>query len=461
MRSLGRDRSMCAWDDFTQSATAARRSLAQARSGQIPPFLMLSVPGMSAREHRRCSELWVRDRVAASVPERTRLNFRFDLGVRDKLRVGYLSNDFHDHATAHLLIEALEATDRTRCELHAFSFGGNDHGAMRSRLSGAFEVFHDITASTDSDAASAVHAAAIDILVDLKGFTRGARTGIMMLHPAPVQVNFLGYPGTLGSGICDYIITDPFLTPLAAAADYAESFAYMPHSYQPHGRAALGRLPSRAEAGLPETGFVFCCFNQAYKFTPSVFDLWCRLLAATPDSVLWLLASDQAQGNLRGEALRRGVSPDRLVFAPQIGQSEHLRRLQLADLVLDTAPYGAHTTASDALWAGVPIVTCAGDTLASRVAGSLLHAVGLPELIASDEADYVAVALTLAAEPDLLLAAKARLARNRLTAPLFDEAAYARSLHDLYEQMWNRRRRGAGREPIWAAAAPPGSPRPG
>ncbi|GLH78128.1 hypothetical protein SSBR45G_30360 [Bradyrhizobium sp. SSBR45G] len=451
MRSLGRDRSMCAWDDFAQSSTDARSSLAEARSGQIPPFLLLSVPGMSAGEHRICSELWTRDRIAASHAERTRLDFRFDLTIRDRLRVGYLSNDFHDHATAHLLIEALEARDPGRCELHAFSFGADDRGAMRGRLHAAFDGFHDVTALSDSAAAAAVHAARIDILVDLKGYTRGARTGILMLHPAPVQVNFLGYPGTLGGGLCDYIITDPFITPLTAAADYSESFAYMPHSYQPHGRAALGPPPGRAEAGLPDDAIVFCCFNQSYKLTPPMFDLWCRLLDATPDSVLWLLACDQAEGNLRGEALRRGVAPGRLVFAPEMTQREHLRRLQLADLVLDTAPYGAHTTASDALWAGVPVVSCAGDTFASRVAGSLLHAVGCPELIAADEADYLAVALTLAAEPDLLQAVKDKLSRNRLVTPLFDAAAYARSLQDLYDQMWLRRRSGGAPAPIWAS----------
>jgi len=453
MRSLDRDRGMCAWDDFAEAATRVRALLAQAKSGQIPPFLLLSVPGMSAREHRNCSELWTRDRIAASAAERGRLDFQFDLSARDRLRVGYLSNDFHDHATAHLLIEALEAHDRQRCEPHAFSFGADDGGLMRPRLAGAFEVFHDVSALSDSAAASAIHAAGIDILVDLKGYTRGARTGIMMLHPAPVQVNYLGYPGTLGGDICDYIITDPFMTPIATADDYSESFAYMPHCFHPHGRqAALGRRPARAEVGLPETGFVFCCFNQAYKFTPPVFDLWCRLLDAVPGSVLWLLASERAEGNLRGEALRRGVSPERLVFAPEMSQSAHLGRLQLADLVLDTAPYGAHTTASDALWAGVPVVTRAGDTFPSRVAGSVLHALGLSELIAADDDDYVEVALTLATEPDLLQAAKAAALRNRLVTPLFDVAGYARSLQDLYQIMWDRRCQGTARGAIWAPA---------
>ncbi|MGA7810188.1 UDP-N-acetylglucosamine-peptide N-acetylglucosaminyltransferase, partial [Bradyrhizobium sp.] len=425
---------MCEWDDFALSAARMRALLAEEQSGRISPFLLLSVPGISAREHRGCSELWVRDRVTASLPERDRLAFRFDLAAREKLRIGYFSNDFHDHATSELLVETFEAHNRARCELHAFSFGADDGGAMRRRIGEAFDAFHDVSALSDSEVARAVHGAGIDILVDLKGYTLGARTGVMMLRPAPVQVNFLGYPGTLGAEICDYIITDPFMTPMAAASDYSEAFAYMPNSYQPHGRTcAIGRKPTRAEAGLPETGFVFCCFNQAYKFTPPVFDLWCRLLNAVPGSVLWLLGTEQAEGNLRGEALRRGVSPHRLVFAPNMEQSAHLGRLQLADLVLDTAPYGAHTTASDALWAGVPIVTCVGDTFASRVAGSLLHAIGLPELITDNEDDYLAVILALAADQGLLAASRAKLRRNRLTTPLFDVAAYTRALEDLYE----------------------------
>lgn len=439
LKSFSRDREMCEWDDFALSASRIRALLSAGEAGRLSPFLLLSVPGISGQEHRACSELWTRDRIAASIPERERLAFRFDLTARRKLRVGYLSNDFHDHATSRLLIETFEAHDRQRCELHAFSFGADDGGAMRRRVHDAFDAFHDVSALSDSEAARAVHGAGIDILVDLKGYTLGARTGVLMLRPAPVQVNYLGYPGTLGGGICDYIITDPFVTPMATAPDYSEAFAYMPHSYQPHGRrGAIGRKPARAEAGLPEIGFVFCCFNQAYKITPPVYDLWCRLLESTPGSVLWLLGAARAEGNLRGEALCRGIAPDRLVFAPDLKQSDHLGRLQLADLVLDTMPYGAHTTASDALFAGVPVVTCAGETFPSRVAGSLLHAIGLPELIAADEDDYLAVALALAGEPDLLEACKARLRHNRLTTPLFDVGAYTRALEDLYETMWQR-----------------------
>jgi predicted O-linked N-acetylglucosamine transferase (SPINDLY family) len=443
---------MCEWDEFAQSATHMRALLAEDRSGRLPPFQLLSVPGISAQEQRVCSELWTRERVAASISQRDRLAFQFDLTARQKLRIAYLSNDFHDHATARLLVETFVAHDRGRCELHAFSFGADDGGAMRRRINDAFDVFHDVSLLSDSETANAVHSAGINILVDLKGYTRGARTGVLMLRPAPVQVNFLGYPGTLGAEICDYIITDPFVTPMATASDYSEAFAYMPHSYQPHGReCVIGRKPTRAQVGLPATSLVFCCFNQAYKFTPPVFDLWCRLLEATPGSVLWLLSNEWAEGNLRGEALRRGVSPDRLVFAPHVDQSEHLGRLQLADLVLDTTPCGAHTTASDSLWAGVPIVTCAGDTFPSRVAGSLLHAVGLPELITTSEEDYFAVALALATEPDRLQACKAKLRGNRLTTPLFDVAAYTLALQDLYETMWERRRTGAARAPIWTS----------
>lgn len=452
LKSLNRSRQMCEWDEFAQSTADARDVIGQAQSGHVPPFFLLSVPGINAREHRDCSELWTRDRVAASLPERDRLAFRYDESAQGKLRVGYLSNDFHEHATARLLVESIEAHDRDRFELHAFSFGSDDGGAMRRRLNTAFDVFHDVSALNDAEIAQAVHGAGIGILVDLKGFTRGARTGVMMLRPAPVQVNFLGYPGTLGGDICDYIITDPFMTPLATSSDYSESFAYMPHSYQPHGRGdALGKRPARAAVGLPDAGFVFCCFNQAYKFTPPVFDLWCRLLDATPGSVLWLLCAEQAEGNLRGEALRRGVSPDRLVFAPDMKQREHLDRLQLADLVLDTSPYGAHTTASDALWAGVPVVTCAGETFPSRVAGSLLHAVGLSELIATSEEDYFAVALTLASDVELFEACKAKLRRNRLTTPLFDVAAYTLALEELYTTMWERHREGGSHRPIWTS----------
>ncbi len=453
IRYSGRSQDMCEWEAFDQSQSQVRAVLARDQGGEVPPFLLLSIPGISAHEQRVCSDLWVRDRIAARRPERDTLAFRFPITPRDKIRIAYLSNDFHDHATSRLLIETLEAHDHTRFEVHAYSFGVDDGGGMRQRLCSSFDAFHDVTAMSDTEAARTIHSAGIDILVDLKGYTRGARTGIMMLHPAPVQVNYLGYPGTMGGDTCDYIITDLFMTPMEIASAYSEAFAYMPHSYQPHGRKDIvGRRPERAELGLPKTGFVFCCFNQAYKITPTRFDLWCRLLNAVPDSVLWLLADERAQGNLRGEALRRGIIPDRLVFAPHMAQNDHLSRLQNADLVLDTSPFGAHTTASDALWCGVPIVTCVGETFPSRVAGSLLHAIGMPELIARNEEEYFSVALAFATQPGLLDACKAKLRRNRMTTPLFDVAAYTAALENLYGAMWERHRCGVAHTTIDAVA---------
>jgi predicted O-linked N-acetylglucosamine transferase (SPINDLY family) len=445
---------MCEWDEFADAAPRIRNLLAQGESNRLSPFHLLSTPGVTAREQRACSELWARDRLAARLIEREKLAFRFELTERRRIRIGYLSNDFHDHATSLLLIETFEMHDRERFELHAFSFGADDGKLMRPRIRGAFHIFHDISALSDIEAAQAIYEARIDILVDLKGYTQGARTNIMMLRPAPIQVNYLGYPGTLGADICDYIVTDPFMTPLASAADYSEAFAYMPNSYQPRGRkGTIGGKPTRSQVGLPETGFVFCCFNQAFKLTPRTFALWCRLLDATPNSVLWLLQAERAEGNLRGEAWSQGVAGDRLIFAPDMSQEDHLGRLQLADLVLDTTPYGAHTTASDALWAGTPIVTWAGETFPSRVAASLLHAVGLPELIADDEESYFELALSIANDPVRLATLKARLVRDRLTVPLFDVASYTRALESLYEIMWRRRRSGGPRANINAFEA--------
>lgn len=443
MKSISRSRAMCEWDDFASAAPQIRAALALTDGPPTPPFLLLSEPGITAREQRACSESWTAARLVAAGPLRARLDMRFDLSRRDRICVGYLSNDFHEHATAHLLVETLEAHDRSRFEIRAYSYSGGE-GAMRTRLRAAFDAFADISSLTDSEAARLINADGVDILIDLKGFTYGARTGVMMLRPAPVQVNYLGYPGTLGSGVCDYIVTDRYVTPPTSSSAYSEAFAYLPNAYQPHGRGApLHAPPSRAAAGLPAEGFVYCCFNQAYKLTPFIFDLWARLLDATPDAVLWLAAAPMAEGNLRNEMRERGIDARRLVFAPHLPQAEHLARLQLADLALDTAPFNSHTTASDALWAGVPIVTCAGDTFPSRVAGSLLHAIGLPELIAADFEEYFGIALGVAGDPLRSASLRAKLAANRLTTALFDVHAYTRALESLFEAMWRRRLAGA------------------
>lgn len=444
MRSFNRSRQMCEWDEFRDREAFVRARLNEPDGEPIPPFFLLSEPGVTAREQRTCSEIWMRKRLATAAAERTRLAFRFPTYDSEKIRLGYLSNEFHDHATALLLVETLEAHDRSRFEIHAYSYGQDDGKGMRRRLTRAFDHFHDIAAHSDADAARKINGDGIHILIDLKGFTKDTRTSVLALRPAPVQVNYLGYPGTLGAGLCDYIITNSYVTPDSAAGDYAEAFALLPHCYQPHGRKALiGPAPERVSAGLPEDGFVFCCFNQAYKLTPDTFHVWCRLLDAVPGSVLWLLASGIAEGNLRNEALRRGIGGSRLIFAPDLPQSEHLGRLQLADLVLDTAPYGAHTTASDALWAGVPLVTRPGKTFASRVAGSLLSAVELPELIVNSADDYFELALALASNSGWLMQLRRKLARYRMTTPIFDVEAYTAALERLYLEMWGRYRAGS------------------
>lgn len=437
-------RRMCEWDELPHWRQRFRRTLVNGWRGELfSPFLLLALPGIDAAEQRSSAESWMRGRCAAASAVRASRRFRDSSAPAQRIRIGYLSSDFHDHATAFLMIELFEQHDHQQFELFAYSYGASDGGAMRSRLEATFEHFVDVEALDISATAERIHADGIDILIDLKGFTRGTRTEVLAHRPAPVQVNYLGYPGTLGNGLCDYIITDHFLTPPGAAADYSESFAYLPDSYQPHGRALqVTAAPSRQAAGLPEQGFVFCCFNQSSKITPEIFEVWCRLLAHNPHSVLWLLADPMAEGNLRNLAMQHGVLPSRLVFAAHTSQDEHLARLQLADLLLDTLPYNAHTTASDALWAGVPLVTCSGDTFASRVAGSLLHAVGLPELITEDLEGYFQLALALSHDPARHQRLVSQLRSTRQSSALFDIQRYTRHLEALYRQMWARHQAG-------------------
>lgn len=459
MKFYDLSRSMCEWERLDEWRGKIRTALAGNQAGKISPFHLLSLPGMTASEQRACAELWMKPRIEASAMERLDMALTFGVSARPKIRLGYLSCDFHAHATSLLLVELLESHDRERFEIFAYSYGPDDGKGMRERLKKSFDRFIDIQGLSTSEAAQAIHGDEVDILIDLKGYTQATRTAILAFRPAPIQVNYLGYPGTLGGDLCDYIITDRFLTPPDSADDYSEAFAYLPDSYQPHGREGpIGARPTRAEAGLGEEGFVFCCFNQAYKITPDVFDVWCRLLADVPGSVLWLLKNALAEGNLRNEACRRGIAPDRLVFADDKPQIEHLGRLGLADLVLDTLPYNAHTTASDALWAGVPLVTCAGDTFPSRVAGSLLHAIGLPELITDDLEAYYELAFDLATRPARLSEIKRKLAGNRLSTPLFDIRTYTRDLEALFETIWQRYRDGEPPAAIGRIREPEGEP---
>jgi predicted O-linked N-acetylglucosamine transferase (SPINDLY family) len=447
MRHFERSRAMCEWSELPVWSARIRALMDDAAEGCVSPFHLLSLPGFSAAEQKHCAELWMQTRLHRSAEGRALWTSahpsRAPRAAGDRIRLGYLSGDFHEHATALLLIETIEAHNRADFEVCAYSYGADDGLAMRRRLEQAFDRFHCIETLSIEDAATLIYQDGIDILIDLKGYTQGTRSEILSYRPAPVQVAYLGYPGTAGGILCDYLITDRFLNPQASDADYSEAFAYLPHSYQPHrAPTALDPRPARADVGLPDEGFVFACFNQAWKITPLIFDVWCRLLDAVPGSRLWLLRDDEAEGSLRREALMRGVDPSRLIFAPPLPQAAHLARLQLADLALDTLPYNAHTTASDMLFAGVPLVSCPGDTFASRVAGSLLHAVGMGAFVVADLEAYYELAYSLATQPQRLDAWVQHLSDMRGRAPLFDVAAYTQALESLYRSMWSRQRAG-------------------
>lgn len=309
----------------------------------------------------------------------------------------------------------------------------------------AFDEFIDVRNMTDDQVSRLIREKEIDIAVDLMGVTQDCRMSILASRCAPVQVNYLGYPGTLGASYMDYIIADRAVAPLEMPHAFAEKIVYMPGSYQPNDnkRAIPEKTPARKELGLPEKAFVFCCFNNNFKITPEVFDIWMRLLKSVEGSVLWLLeATKTTADNLRCEAQQRGVAPERLVFAPRVMPEEHLARHRQADLFLDTLPCNAHTTASDALWTGLPVVTCLGQTFAGRVAGSILYAANMPELVTTSLAQYEQLALRLAREPAALAAIKEKLAKNLSICPLFDTKRFAQNLEAAYTKMWERAQRG-------------------
>lgn len=361
--------------------------------------------------------------------------------AHDRIRVAYISADFHDHATAFLMAELFERHDRNRFELTAVALTPDDGSAMRRRLQRAFDHFVEVRDLGDRDVAQLLVAREIDIAVDLMGYTADSRMGIFAHRPAPLQVSYLGFPATTGAPYIDYLIADAQLIPAEHFPDYSEKVVHLPDCYQPNGsgRPVPAATPRRSELSLPETAFVYCCFNGCGKIAPEVFRVWMRLLAAVPDSVLWLLVEDPiAADNLRREAAGCGIDAARLVFAPRLPLPEHLARYAAADLFVDTLPCNAHTTASDALWAGVPVLTCRGPTFAGRVAASLLHAAGLPELVARDLEEYEELARALAGDRARLALLRARLAANRATSPLFDAERHRRGLEAAYVLMWQR-----------------------
>jgi len=376
----------------------------------------------------------------------------------DRIGVGYVSGELREQATSSLAADLFETHDRGAFEIHGFAIGPKDESPMRRRLHDGFDIFHDLAGTTSRVTAERIRSFEIDVLVNLNGYFGAEQTGIFALRPAPIQVNYLGFPGTMGASYIDYIVADPVIIPEADQKHYSEKVAYLQESYQCNDRKRRIGAPrlTRADCGLPGEGFVFCCFNGSHKLTPDSFASWMRILSNVEGAVLWLLDSHpMVKRNLSREASRLGIDPKRLVFGPMMKLEDHLARLKLADLVLDTLPHNAHTTASDALWSGVPVLTCVGSTFAGRVAASLLKGAGLPELITWSAGDYEALAVKLARERPLISGLRTKLEANRDTCPLFNTPRFARQIEAAYKAMCERQWRGLPPASFAVEAVPP------
>ncbi len=428
---------LCDWTEADARIEAVTRRVEQGENVTAPfPFLAIS---NSPSLQRKCAEILVKAKYGngSTLPPIARYP------RHDKIRIGYFSADFHNHPGSYLMAGLFEAHDREQFEIIAFSFGPLTGDQMQKRVSAAFDSFIDVRAMSDKEVALLARRMEIDIAIDRKGYTQDSRPGIFALRAAPIQASYLAYPGTLGGDFIDYLIADPIVIPEADREHYSEKIAYLPNCYQVNDvkREIADKHYSRAELGLPETGFVFCCFNNNYKITPNTFDSWMKILGHVEGSVLWLLEDNlTAATNLRSEAERRNICASRLIFASRMRLPEHLARHCAADLLLDTLPYNAHTTASDALWAGLPVLTLLGQTFAGRVAASLLSAINMPELITSTAEEFEALAIELATNPVKLAGIKQKLAANRLTTPLFDCKGFTRDLEALFTTMVERYR---------------------
>jgi protein O-GlcNAc transferase len=429
----------CNWTDYADNVQRIKTDTIAGKRAATP-FAFLSVSDAPA-DQLQCAKTYCKDRCVSAVSALwTGEHYR-----HDTLRVAYISADFYNHATTYLTAELFELHDKSRFETHAISLGPNRKDAMRARLESAFSRFVDVRDRSDREVARLLRDLEIDIAVDLKGYTQNCRPNILAFRPAPIQVNYLGYPGTMGAPFIDYILADRFVIPEGQRAFYSENVVYLPDSYQPNDskRRISEENATRHQVGLPEARFVFCSFVSHYKIVPQVFDSWMSILTKVEGSVLWLLAgAEEAMCSLRRYAETRHIAAARLIFAPRMKLEHHLARHHLADLFLDTLPVNAHTTASDALWAGVPIVTCPGSSFVGRVAGSLLNALGLTELIAETREDYEALAVNLARDVNRLAGIRAKLVRNRGTHPLFDTDRLRRHVESAYETMSQRRQRG-------------------
>ena len=422
------------WDGYRDKLSDLERKVAEGDKASLN-FILVGLTD-SAELQRQASVTWSKE-----FPPNTSLGPLKVQPAKAKIRLGYYSADFYNHATCMLMAELFEKHDKSKFELFAFSFGPDIKDPMRARVEAAFDQFIDVNTMSDKEIAEFSRMLGIDIAIDLKGSTKDHRFGIFSYRAAPVQVSYLGYPGTMGAEYIDYLIADKTLIPEESQKFYTEKIAYMPHSYQVNDRSRVisDKIFTKQEAGLPEEGFVFACFNSNYKITPDVFDVWVRILQSVEGSVLWLFEENKtAAVNLRKEAQKRGLAPERLVFAPKMELSEHLARHKLADLFIDTLPCNAHTTASDALWAGLPVLTCMGESFASRVAASLLNAIEMPELITSSLEEYEELAIALGNDHQRVLALKQKLELNKLTKPLFDSSLFTKDIENLYTRFFSK-----------------------
>ena len=425
---------MCSWSDFEEHLSKIGADVLMNKE-VIHPLMLLSLSDNSLL-HQQASTIYSQ----ALYPPNNELGPIDKHSRQDKIRIGYFSADFNNHAVAILTAELFELHDKNQFEIIAFSYGVDDKSPMLARLNQAFDQFIDVSAMTDVEIATLARELQIDIAVDLGGYTAESRPGIFAYRSAPMQVSYIGYLGTMGASYMDYLVADHTIVPQGSEKYYSEKIVYLP-SYQVNDRTRMisDKQFTRQELGLPETGFVFCCFNNNYKILPATFDSWMRILKAVEGSVLFLYAQNQwAEDNLKKEALARGVDSARLVFGKTISTDEYLARYRVCDLFLDTLPYNAGTTASDALWTGLPVLTLMGQSFASRMAASLLQAIGLPDLITSSRQEYEALAIDLALQPEKLGAIRETLMKNRLTTPLFDTPVFTKSLEKAYIKMYEQ-----------------------
>ena len=424
----------CNWADYEKNINEIFHLVNEGRKGAEP----FGFQGIASSEEllKKCAEIYSND----NFPPLGDLS-KFSQYKHSKIRIGYLCGEFRNQATSILMTRVWELHDESKFEIFAFDNGWDDRSEYRQRITSAFSNIFDVSRLSDLDAAKLIQHNEIDILVNLNGFFGLARQGIFSYRPAPIQVNYLGFPGTIGAPYMDYIIADKVVVPYESRKHYVEKIAYLPNSYQANDnqRIISEKKFSKAESGLPENSFIFACFNNNYKITPSTFEVWSRILRKVESSVLWLLADNPlARENLIKEATARGIASCRLVFAERLPLSEHLARHDLADLFLDTLPYNAHTTCSDALWAGLPVLTLMGHTFPGRVSSSLLSAMGLSELVTHTREEYEELAIGLSKNPQKLSDIKLKLAKNRLSAPLFDTPLFAKNLENAYIEMHGR-----------------------